>query len=102
MRLSTEQLRVIQSYFRTASPVRRAWLFGSFARGEADAQSDVDLLVDLDYQQYIGSNLFVWPEELTQLLGRKVDVVPEDSLFTSIRSLVEADKQLIYEKSTPK
>ena len=101
MHLTAQQLKTIQSYFRAASPVQRAWLFGSFARGEADGQSDVDLLVDLDYQQYIGSKLFLWPEELANLLGCKVDVVPEDSLFTRFRPFVNADKVLIYEKSAP-
>lgn len=99
MHLTTEQLDQIRTYFRSAAPVRRAWLFGSYARGEADEASDVDLLLDLDYNQYIGSNLFRWPEELACLLGRKVDVVPEDSLFARFRPYVDADKRLIYEKS---
>ncbi len=100
MHLTTEQIATIQSYFRSAAPVRRAWVFGSFARDEADATSDVDLLIDLDYDQYVGSNLFRWPEELAHLLGRKVDVVPEDGLFSRFRPYVNADRILIYEKPT--
>jgi predicted nucleotidyltransferase len=58
--------------------------------------------VDLDYGQFIGSNLFLWAEELTQLLKKKVDVVPEDSLFNSFRPYVETDKRLVYEKPSSK
>ena len=37
----------IRQYFST-QPVRKAWLFGSFSRGEETAQSDVDILVEFD------------------------------------------------------
>ena len=37
-------LSIIQNYF-TTQPVVKAWIFGSFARGEADDQSDFDILV---------------------------------------------------------
>lgn len=37
--------RMIAEYFKT-QPVVKAWLFGSFARGEENPQSDVDILVE--------------------------------------------------------
>ena len=37
----------IAEYFKT-QPVLKAWLFGSFARGEETADSDVDILVEYD------------------------------------------------------
>ena len=52
--MDTQQLiQRIAEYFKT-QPVLRAWLFGSFSRGEERPDSDVDILVDLDYSQPIG------------------------------------------------
>lgn len=42
--MSTEMLETIREYFKT-QPVLKAWLFGSFARGEETEDSDVDILV---------------------------------------------------------
>ena len=42
----------IADYFKT-QPVVRAWLFGSFARGEETPDSDVDILVEYDDNAHI-------------------------------------------------
>jgi predicted nucleotidyltransferase len=67
-----------------ASNVR---VFGSVARGEADEQSDIDLLVDLEPKRSLLelAGLLV---DLEELLGCKVDVVPEDSLRKRIKDRV--------------
>ena len=52
--MSTEMLETIREYFKT-QPVLKAWLFGSFARGEETEDSDVDILVVFDRQ-----NHFCW------------------------------------------
>ena len=39
--------KIIADYFKT-QPVVKAWLFGSFARGEETPESDVDILVQYD------------------------------------------------------
>ncbi len=62
-------------------------IFGSTARGEAEEDSDVDVLVDLE----AGRSLFDLGGllmELQDLLGRKVDVVTEKGLRTRIRDRV--------------
>ena len=46
----TEQ---IAEYFKT-QPVLKAWIFGSFSRGEQTPESDIDILVVLDESQHIG------------------------------------------------
>ena len=62
-------------------------VFGSVARGEADAKSDIDLLVDLEP----GRSLFdlgVLLMDLQNLLGHEVDVVTERGLRERIRERV--------------
>ncbi len=49
MRLSKNKLRQLQDYFSSQPAIQKVHLFGSFARGEATAKSDVDLLVVLNY-----------------------------------------------------
>ena len=53
MKLSSEEIRMITDYFRN-TPVLKAFLFGSYSRDEAEENSDVDILVELDYSKHIG------------------------------------------------
>jgi len=66
---------------------RNVRVFGSVARGEDTAHSDVDLLVDLDDGVSL-VGLIGLERELTDLLGVEVDVVPSDSLKPRIRDRV--------------
>ena len=90
--------QTIAEYFKT-QPVLKAWLFGSFARGEDTPQSDVDILVVLDYSQLVGLEFFGMYEDLKELLGRNVDLVTERSLASFARKSVEHDRRLIYERA---
>ena len=62
-------------------------IFGSVARGEADEQSDIDLLVDMEPKRSLLelAGLLV---DLEDLLGYNVDVVTEDGLRDRIRDRV--------------
>ena len=62
-------------------------VFGSVARGEADEKSDIDLLVDMEKERSL-LDLASLLVDLEELLGCKVDVVPEDSLRERIRGRV--------------
>jgi uncharacterized protein len=66
---------------------RRVRIFGSVARGEADAQSDIDFLVELNPGRSL-LDLGGLQFELEALLGRKVDVVTERGLKPRIRDRV--------------
>jgi uncharacterized protein len=97
MRLSKKKIELIAQYFED-KPVIRAYLFGSYARGEADRKSDVDLLVEVDYSKKIGFAFFGWHLDLEELLHKKVDVVLADGLSPYIKPYIESEKLLIYEK----
>ena len=97
--MSTQTINnAIADYFKT-QPVVKAWIFGSFARGEETPLSDVDLLVQLDYTKLDGFGFFGMWGDLERLLGRSVDLVTEAGLASYTRESVERDKQLIYERT---
>ncbi|MDI6642655.1 MAG: nucleotidyltransferase domain-containing protein [Candidatus Hodarchaeaceae archaeon] len=52
--------------------VKKAWLFGSYARGEARPGSDVDILVE--FPKPVGLELFRIQRELSEVLGMKVEL----------------------------
>jgi uncharacterized protein len=63
-------------------------VFGSVARGEDRPDSDVDFLVDLPRGYDLFSQRLPLAEELTDLLGRRVEVIPEHELNRHIRDRV--------------
>jgi uncharacterized protein len=66
---------------------RNVRVFGSVARGEADAQSDIDLLVEFEPERSLLDHAALWLE-LQDLLGCKVDVVSEGGIKARIRERV--------------
>ena len=91
----------IADYFKT-QPVLKAWLFGSFARGEETPQSDVDILFVPDYSSESFS-LFTHGGmlmDLRELLGRNVDLVVEGTLRPYAAKSANRDKKLIYERKS--
>jgi len=90
--------QMIADYFKT-QPVLKAWLFGSFARGEETPLSDVDLLVKFDRSHPIG--LFAYSRmhrELEEKIGRKVDLVEEGTLRPAAQRTANHDLKVIYER----
>ncbi len=92
--------QVIAEYFKT-QPVLKAWLFGSFSRGEETQESDVDILVVYDRTQRIGLlKIAAMMVDLEQKLHRPVDLVEEKGLLPFARESVNRDKTLIYERAS--
>ena len=89
--------KTIADYFKT-QPVLKAWLFGSYSRGEQTKDSDVDILVLLDKSRPIGLKFFGMWNDLEELLGRKVDLVSDGTLLPFAQQSAEKDKFLIYER----
>ena len=92
-------IQIIADYFKT-QPVLKAWLFGSFARGEEKPWSDMDILVQYDRTQPIGLLKIAGIQlDLEDLLGLEVDLVEEGTLRPWAVESVNNDKQLIYERA---
>ena len=98
--MSTEMQQTIADYFKT-QPILRAWIFGSFARGEETPLSDVDLLVQFDDQARVSLLKHAsMINDLEALLDRSVDLVPDGRLYPRIAESVNQDKILIYERAS--
>lgn len=91
---------LIRNFFKD-KPILRAWLFGSYSRGEETSASDIDILVDYDTSNGIVS-LFTMGDllmDLSDILGKRVDLVDNGGLMDFARKSVDQDKILIYERT---
>lgn len=93
--------QTIANYFKT-KPVLKAWIFGSFARGEQTPDSDIDILFVPDHS---GKPFTLFTHggmlmDLQELLGRKVDLVVEGTLRPYAAESANRDKKLIYERKS--
>jgi predicted nucleotidyltransferase len=78
----------------------RIELFGSEARGESTATSDVDLLLTLrapEHRPPLGLRWFELEQELSDQLGRPVELVTQRALSPHLRRYVLSDRVTLYE-----
>ena len=90
---TTPHLRAIKQAIRinmAANKVTDAYLFGSYARGEAQADSDVDIAVDMQADADL-FDLIRFKQDVEKLLAVQVDVTTRRSLAPRLRPYVEAD-----------
>lgn len=95
--MSEETINKIRRFFED-KPVIKAYLFGSYARNEQDENSDIDILVELDYVKKVGMAYIRMQLELEELLNTKVDLVSAGGLSEYIKPFIDNDKVLIYER----
>ena len=85
----------IINYLQSYKP-ERIGIFGSFARGEQSAASDIDILVKFRSNVSL-FDLVKIHRELSVILGRKIDLVTEASLKNEkLRSYIYKDLKVIY------
>lgn len=97
--MNGEMIHKLQHCLATL-PVEKAWLFGSYSRGEEQPDSDIDLLVRFDADARI--SLFKYASIILTLeaaMGKEVDLVQEGSLLPFAAKTAEEDKVLIYERA---
>jgi predicted nucleotidyltransferase len=95
MKLSKKHIQQIKAYLAD-KPVNRAYLFGSYVRGEAKTGSDVDILVELDYTQQIGLVFVQMKLDLEELLHKEVDLVSANGVSKYLKPIIDQEKELIY------
>lgn len=72
--------------------IKTLGVFGSYARGDNTATSDIDLLVEFD--QPIGLKFVSLQQDLSTMLGKKVDLVTPTALKPRLRNRIL--QQVIY------
>ena len=91
-------IAIIAEYFKT-QPVLKAWLFGSFARGEETPDSDVDILVQYDDNARISlMTISRMMGALEDVIQRPVDLVEDGCLLPFAQPSAYNDRILIYER----
>lgn len=91
-------IQLIADYFKT-QPVLKAWIFGSFARGEETEDSDLDILVEYDKNARISLlTISHMMGELEKSTGRRIDLIEDGCLLPFAVESANRDKVLIYER----
>ncbi|MBP3254688.1 MAG: nucleotidyltransferase domain-containing protein [Bacteroidales bacterium] len=97
--MDKKTIEILQDYFAT-QPIMKAWLFGSYARGEQTADSDVDIMVSYDDNARVSlftvGGIYM---DISRILGKKIDLVEEGTLKPYAADSVNNDKILIYERA---
>jgi predicted nucleotidyltransferase len=86
------KLRENKKYFEDKYSVSKIGIFGSYARNEANADSDIDILVDFDNP--IGLEFVTFADELEHLLKTRVDLVSLNAIQPKLIPYV--NEELIY------
>ncbi|MDR1487296.1 MAG: nucleotidyltransferase domain-containing protein [Deltaproteobacteria bacterium] len=102
-----EQLRLIVAPIAEKYRLKHVWIFGSYARGEATENSDIDFLADLRGSMI--DCLYYWNnfcDDLSGVLNKKIDLISSNGLLDNITTEitpyfaanVNRDKVMIYER----
>lgn len=97
MRYTVEEIKEIVSALAAQYGVDRIYLFGSYARGDADKDSDIDLRIDKGAIR--GLQLGGLAADLEDALGIPVDLNPTGSLDSKFLDSISDDEVLLYEAS---
>ena len=97
MRYSIDEIRTIVSELARQYGAGRVYLFGSYARGDANTESDIDLRIDKGAIR--GFQLGGLASDLEDAFGMPVDLIPTGSLDADFLKSISADEVLLYEAS---
>lgn len=96
MILTTEHIKkVVQEYFKD-KPVKKVYLFGSYARGDANENSDVDLVFSLaDNTRITYFGLAGYLVDLQNRFFKNVDLIEDEFVYPEIKEQIEKEKVLL-------
>ncbi len=92
-----EIIRKIADFLKKDGRVEKAWIFGSFARGDDNADSDVDLMIR--YSDKASGTLLDYADikyGLQNLLQKKIDLSEEGYIKSFAWKTIQKDLKLIY------
>ncbi|MBQ9017400.1 nucleotidyltransferase domain-containing protein [Candidatus Saccharibacteria bacterium] len=93
--LTIDQIKKTVTRIGRKYGVKKAYLFGSYAKDKATEDSDVDLIIDMQninkYKDY-----FHFCKELETELGKEVDVTSEEGMLPGFFDLIKNDRIVLY------
>ena len=87
--ISQQQENIIRAVTQRIEPTL-VGVFGSYARGEENEKSDLDILIDFNIEVDL-LELIGMEQELSELLGIKVDLITLRSVNASLKPYIESD-----------
>jgi predicted nucleotidyltransferase len=87
--ITPQQENIIKTVTQRVKPTL-VGVFGSYARGEENEKSDLDILIDFDMKVDL-LELIGLEQELSELLGIKVDLITLRSVNASLKPYIESD-----------
>ena len=87
--ISLQQENIIKAVTQKLKPTLLG-IFGSYARGEENEKSDLDILIDFEAKVNL-LELIGIEQEISELLGVKVDLVTLRSVNASLKPYIESD-----------
>lgn len=97
MQYNIDEIREIVAALAARYGADRIYLFGSYARGDANKDSDIDLRIDKGAIR--GLQMGGLAADLEDALGIPVDLVPTGSLDSKFLNSISDDEVLLYEAS---
>lgn len=82
----TSKLKQAKPYLEENFHVNEIGFFGSFARGDADENSDIDILVG--FSKIPGWDFFALEDYLENLLGKKIDLVTKAAIRKQLKTRI--------------
>lgn len=90
-----KEINIITNYLKERVSPYVIYVFGSFARGELNKESDIDIAF-LNENALNNYELFLFAQELASLLGRDVDLVDLNQATTVFQSKVVSKGKVIF------
>ena len=94
--LDSRTQKKIETFCRKHN-IQRLAFFGSAIRDDFGPQSDIDILVEFEPGQAPGFGFFLIEEEMSQMMGRKVDLQTANFLSPDIRQVALTEIMVAYE-----
>lgn len=84
----------LQKYFAD-KPVKKVFVFGSFARNEDQDSSDIDLIISLSHPVGLFA-LGNYVADLEDITKRKIDIATQNSITPEFLALIQKDLKEVY------
>ena len=93
---SLEEVKTLAIPILKAHKIKKAAVFGSFARGDFDDKSDVDILIEPPDEEFSLLDLARLKVGLEDALRRQIDLVTYDSIYEPIKNRIMKENKTLY------